>query len=87
MAPCTDATIRDIDTQTLKAAIEEGISKGRIPADARAAKNTLDRLRPFKVLLQGDTVTNGAIALFGKIHHDFRPLQSPHGQIRGCHHG
>lgn len=66
MAPCTDATIRDIDTQTLKAAIEEGISKGRIPADARAAKNTLDRLRPFKVLLQGDTVTNGAIALFGK---------------------
>lgn len=41
MAPCTDATIRDIDTQTLKAAIEEGISKGRIPADARAAKTLL----------------------------------------------
>ena len=66
MAPCPGATIRDIDSKTLKTAIDEGISKGRIPADAATAKTTVDRLRPFKVLLQGDLITNGAIALFGK---------------------
>lgn len=66
MAPCHDATIRDIDSKTLKTAIDEGISKGRIPADAAAAKTTVDRLRPFKVLTQGDIITNGAIALFGR---------------------
>lgn len=66
MAPCPDATIRDIDSKTLKTAIDEGISKGRIPADAAAAKTTVDRLRPFKVLTQGNIITNGAIALFGK---------------------
>lgn len=31
MAPCTDATIRDIDTQTLKAAIEEAYQKEGFP--------------------------------------------------------
>lgn len=66
IAPCPGATVRDIDTKTLITAIGEGISKGRIPADAAAAKTTVDRLRPFKVLMQGDILTNGAIALFGK---------------------
>lgn len=66
MAPCPGATIRDIDSKTLKTAIDEGISKGRIPADAATAKTTVDRLRPFKVLMQGDLITNSAIALFGK---------------------
>ena len=66
MKPCENATLEDINTKTLTDAINEGISKGRIPEDAALSTTTADRLRPFKVLLNDDVVTNGAIALFGK---------------------
>lgn len=66
MKPCEYATLEDIDTKTLADAINEGIAKGRIPEDAALSTTTADRLRPFKVLLNDDVVTNGAIALFGK---------------------
>lgn len=66
MAPCSGATTKDIDTKTLRTAITEGIAKGRIPADAAAAKTTIERLRHFNVLTHNDELTNGAIALFGK---------------------
>ena len=51
MAPCQFATPNDIDTKTLTSAVNEGINKGRIPADAATATTTIDRLRPFQVLL------------------------------------
>ena len=66
MAPCLEATLKDIDSKTLRNAINEGISKGRIPTEAATAKTILGRIRPFKVLRKDDTLTNGAIALFGK---------------------
>lgn len=66
MAPCQFATPNDIDSKTLTDAINEGINKGRIPADASTATTTVDRLRPFQVLLPTDKLTNGAVALFGK---------------------
>ncbi len=66
MAPCAGATVEDIDTKTLTDAITEGIAKGRIPEEAALATTTVDRLRPFNVLLPEDVVTNGAVALFGK---------------------
>ena len=66
MKPCENATLEDIDTKTLTDAISEGIAKGRIPEDAAFSTTTADRLRPFKMLLNDDVVTNGAIALFGK---------------------
>ena len=66
MVPCSGATIKDIDAKTLREAINEGISKGRIPSDAAAAKKTVDLLRHFNVLTRNDELTNGAIALFGK---------------------
>ena len=66
MKPCEYATLEDINTKTLTDAINEGIAKGRIPEDAALSTTTADRLRPFKVLLNDDVVTNGAIALFGK---------------------
>ena len=66
MAPCEGATMEDIDTKTLTDAITEGISKGRIPEDAALATTVVDRLRPFMVMRNDDSLTNGAIALFGK---------------------
>ena len=66
LAPCREATLDDIDENTLTAAIRGGISKGRIPASAADAVTLPERLSPFKVLLPGDALTNGAIALFGK---------------------
>ena len=65
-APCAGATIDDIDTKTLSDAINGGISKGRIPEEAASATTTIDRLRPFKVLLSDDVITNGAVVLFGR---------------------
>ena len=65
-APCAGATIDDIDTKTLSDAINSGISKGRIPEEAASATTTIDRLRPFKVLLSDDVITNGAVVLFGR---------------------
>ena len=65
LIPCASATFDDIDTKTLANAINEGIAKGRIPADAAAATTTVERLRPFNVLTSNDVLTNGAIALFG----------------------
>ena len=64
--PCRDATLDDIDESTLTAAIHGGIAKGRIPASALNAITLPERLSPFKVLIQNDVLTNGAIALFGK---------------------
>lgn len=66
LAPCREATLDDIDEKTLTAAIRGGIAKGRIPASAADAVTLPERLSPFKVLLPGDALTNGAIALFGK---------------------
>jgi ATP-dependent DNA helicase RecG len=66
LAPCREATLDDIDENTLTAAIRGGIAKGRIPASAADAVTLPERLSPFKVLLPGDALTNGAIALFGK---------------------
>ena len=66
LAPCREATLDDIDENTLTSAIRGGIAKGRIPASAADAVTLPERLSPFKVLLPGDALTNGAIALFGK---------------------
>lgn len=66
MAPCEHATLEDIDTKTLTDAINGGIAKGRIPASAANAVSLPERLSPFKVLRDGDVLTNGAIALFGR---------------------
>lgn len=66
LSPCREATLDDIDENTLTAAIRGGIAKGRIPASAADAVTLPERLSPFKVLLPGDALTNGAIALFGK---------------------
>lgn len=66
LAPCREATLDDIDENTLTAAIRGGIAKGRIPTSAADAVTLPERLSPFKVLLPGDALTNGAIALFGK---------------------
>ena len=66
LSPCREATLDDIDENTLTAAIRGGIAKGRIPANAADAVTLPERLSPFKVLLPGDALTNGAIALFGK---------------------
>ena len=66
LTPCRGATLDDIDESTLAAAIRGGIAKGRIPASAADAVTLPERLSPFKVLLPGDALTNGAIALFGK---------------------
>lgn len=66
LAPCAGATIDDIDTKTLSDAINGGIMKGRIPASAANAMTIQERLSPFRVLRDGDVLTNGAIALFGR---------------------
>ena len=66
LSPCREATLDDIDENTLTAAIRGGIAKGRIPASAADAVTLPERLSPFKVLMSGDALTNGAIALFGK---------------------
>ena len=66
LAPCVGATMEDIDTNTLTNAINGGIMKGRIPASAANAMTIQERLSPFKVLRDGDVLTNGAIALFGR---------------------
>ena len=66
LAPCAGATMEDIDTNTLTNAINGGIMKGRIPASAANAMTIQERLSPFKVLRDGDVLTNGAIALFGR---------------------
>ena len=66
LAPCMGATMEDIDTNTLTNAINGGIMKGRIPASAANAMTIQERLSPFKVLRDGDVLTNGAIALFGR---------------------
>ena len=66
LAPCREATLDDIDENTLTAAIRGGIAKGRIPASAADAVTLPERLSPFNVLLPNDGLTNGAIALFGK---------------------
>lgn len=66
MAPCKGATLEDIDTKTLTAAINGGIAKGRIPVSAANAVTIPERLSPFKVLRDDDVLTNGAIALFGR---------------------
>ncbi len=66
LAPCREATLDDIDENTLTSAIRGGIAKGRIPASAADAVTFPERLSPFKVLLPGDALTNGAIVLFGK---------------------
>ena len=66
LSPCREATLDDIDENTLTSAIRGGIAKGRIPASAADAVTLPERLSPFKVLLPGDALTNGAIALFGK---------------------
>ena len=65
LIPCASATFDDIDTKILVDATNEGIAKGRIPAEAAAATTTVDRLRPFNVLTSNDVLTNGAVALFG----------------------
>ena len=65
LVPCASASFDDIDTKTLVNAINEGIAKGRIPAEAATATTTVDRLRPFNVLTSNDVLTNGAVALFG----------------------
>lgn len=66
LSPCREATLDDIDENTLTAAIRGGIAKGRIPASAADAVTLPERLSPFNVLLPNDGLTNGAIALFGK---------------------
>ena len=66
LAPCREATLDDIDENTITAAIRGGIAKGRIPASAADAVTLPERLSPFNVLLPNDGLTNGAIALFGK---------------------
>ena len=66
MRPCAGATLEDIDTKTLTDAINGGIAKGRIPASAANAVTIPERLSPFKVLREGDVLTNGAIVLFGR---------------------
>jgi ATP-dependent DNA helicase RecG len=66
MAPCKGATLEDIDSKTLTDAINGGIAKGRIPANAANAVTIPERLSPFKVLRDDDALTNGAIALFGR---------------------
>lgn len=66
LAPCARATMEDIDTNTLTEAINGGIAKGRIPASAASAVTIQERLSPFRVLLDNDVLTNGAIALFGR---------------------
>lgn len=66
LTPCPNATLDDIDGNTLTKAINGGIQTGRIPAEAAEATTTIDRLRPFNVLTSEDGLTNGAVALFGK---------------------
>ena len=78
LKPCPHAAWDDIDEKTLVNAVNEGINKGRIPADASAAATVADRLRPFNVLTADDVLTNGAIALFGK-----NPVRFfPHCRVR-----
>lgn len=73
--PVPDATIDDLDTETIQNFLKKAISKERIPASA-ANEDIRILLKRLNLLSKDDKLTNAAILLFGKRPYAISPTTS-----------